>query len=470
MSRLIFAPLLLAFVLGGSALGLPADQDDLMEDIGIFNPLFFAELQDVELLGDRAYVFGVGGLAVIDITDPTEPLQLGRYEPPGHPYNRFYRGAVEGNLALGGGREDLLSVMQVNPDGNPWLIAVHGTPGQSFEGVELRNGIGYACRHGDGLEIIDFNQKTGFVSLSEVLTLVNSWDVDLQGDMAYVADGIGGLAVINIADPAAPVHLLSLPTSGSANDVVVDGNLAVVCCGSAGIDIFTLDNPASPVFAGNANTSGLAITAAIVGNTVYVAAWDDVESFNLDDPSDPLPVGGENTPIRAMGLAARDGLVVVADWSKLRNYSIGPSLNGDIDVSIDGIEFGNVEVGSFRDTTFTLGNTGGADISVSAIQTFSDSYTITTATQFFLPAGQSREVGVRFTHLEPGYAGTFLRISSNDMDESTITLPLSADDNPNSLNLGETAPEFTHLDMDGVSRSLSDGLGRVVVLAFFANW
>ena len=470
MPRLLFVPLLLALITNGSVLGFPDDQDDLLENIGRFNPNFFAELQDVELLGDRAYVFGVGGMAVIDITDPAIPTQLGRYEPPGHPYNRFYRGAVEGDLALGGGREDLLSVMDLSGGGNPVLATVHGTPGQTFEGVTLRDGIGYACRHGDGLEIIDFTQKNNPVTLGEVLSLSNAWDVVLQGHIAYVADGIGGLAVINVANPTAPVHLLSLPTSGSANDVVVNGNVAVVCCGSAGIDIFTLDNPASPVLAGNANTSGLAITAALVGNMVYVADWDDVESFNLDDPSNPLPMGGEDTPVRAMGLAAREGLVVVADWSKLRNYSTGPSLKGDIQVSVEGIEFGTVPVGSYRDTTFTIGNTGGADISVFDVQAFSDSYTITTATSFILPAGQSREVGLRFDHLNAGFAGTFLRIDSDDRDEGSITFPLSADDNPNSLNIGEPAPGFTLTDMDGVTHSLADGLGRVVVMAYFANW
>lgn len=126
-------PILLVSLLGGVALSLPADQDDLLEDIGLFTPQFFAELQDVELAGDRAYVFGVGGMTVLDVSDPQNPIQLGRYEPPGHPYNRFYRGAVEGSLALGGGREDLLSVMTMAGPGNPDLLTVYGQPGQSFE-------------------------------------------------------------------------------------------------------------------------------------------------------------------------------------------------------------------------------------------------------------------------------------------------------------------------------------------------
>jgi len=463
-------PIMFILFMAIPALSLPVDQDDQLENIGTFTPQFFAELQDLELMGNRAYVFGVGGLAVIDITDPGNPVQLGRYEPPGHPYNRFYRGAVEDNLALGGGREDLLSVMTLAGGGNPVRLTVHGQPGQSFEGVTLRNQIAYACRHGDGLEIIDFSQGMNPITKGQVTSLCNAWDVDLNGDYAYVADGVGGLAVIEISDPTAPQYLTSLSTSGSANDVVVGSNLAVVCCGSAGIDIFTLDDPANPLRVGHANTSSLAITADLIGTTVYVADWDDVETFDLSNPSLPLPAGGENTPVRAMGLAARDDLVYVADWSHLRLYRTGPSTFGDIEVTVDHLDFGNIPVGSFRDTTFTIGNTGGQDLNIDQIMDFSDSYTITTPTSFTIAPGQSEEVGIRFEHLNAGYEGTFLRISSDDKDESIVSFPMTADDNPGSLNIGEEAPYFSLTDMGGIVHTLLENQGRVVVMAFFANW
>ena len=50
-----------------------AHADDMLEDRGSWLASFFAELQDVELQGARAYIFGVGGLMVMDITDPDQP-------------------------------------------------------------------------------------------------------------------------------------------------------------------------------------------------------------------------------------------------------------------------------------------------------------------------------------------------------------------------------------------------------------
>jgi len=450
------------------------DQDDLLENLGVFTPGFFAELQDLQIIGDQAHVFGVGGLAILNISDTSTPFQMGRYQPPGHPYVRFYRGAVRNNIAIGGAREDLAFIMNVSNPYSPQVVSWHGLPGQSFEGVALSGDpgseIAYLCAHGDGLEIVDVSFPADPHHLASITTLTNAWDVALSGSYAYVADGIGGLAVIDITDPAAPVHVTSLPTSGSAADVVTDGALLVVSCGSAGIDIFTLDNPANPTAAGTANTSGLAITSALTGNMVYVADWDDVEAFDLSDPFNPVPTGGENTPVRAMGLDAVDGLVAVADWSKLRLYRPGPSLEADIAVSVDGLVFEDVPDGASAEQTFTIGNTGGAAVHVEQISTFNFNFEVLPPLVFSLQPGETREVTVRFTRDGPGYDGTFLRINSNDSDESQISFSIGSDDNPNQLDLGDPAPGFSLQDLGGATHTLAEHQGRIVVMAFFANW
>ena len=63
-----------------------------------------------------------------------------------------------------------------------------------------------------------------------------------------------------------------------------------------------------------------------------------------------------------------------------------------------------------------------------------------------------------------------MRIDSNDPDEDVILFPMTGDDNPDNLDLGQPAPDFTLTDMEGVTHNLHDLQGRVVVMAFFANW
>jgi len=470
--KLVASIILFASLAGisGSAAGFPLDQDDLLEDVGQFSPSYFAELLDVELDGDRAYVFGVGGMAIFDITNAALPVELGRYEPVNHPWARYYRGAVNGTVVCAGGREDLLAIIDVSNPVLPTLTTIHGISGTSYEGAAMRGSHVYACRHGDGLEIVDISNPALPVTASVVKELVNAWDVDLAGDIAYVADGMGGLAVIDVANPAAAVHVTSVPASGAAVDVVVSGDIAVVCSGGAGIDIFDLTNPLAPVLISTANTSGLAITAAIAGDLVYVADWDDVEVFDLGNPAQPMRVGGEDTPVRAMGLAARADLVVVADWSRLRLYNTGPSTRGDIQVSVESVNLGHVPLGATVDTTIILGNTGGAPLNVSNVQDFGGSFEVLNPGPFVIPVGGTVAVTIRFTHVTAGYEATFIRIDSDDSDEPIVAFAISADDNPTFLNPGDEAPAWLHLDTDVVVHQLSDYRGRVVVMAFFANW
>ena len=87
-----------------------------------------------------------------------------------------------------------------------------------------------------------------------------------------------------------------------------------------------------------------------------------------------------------------------------------------------------------------------------------------------VPPGGSHAVALRFTPAAEGYAATFVEVRSDDGDEPELSFPVWSDDNPTILDIGDPAPDFTLPDLDGVPHTLSDYLGRVVVLAFWANW
>ena len=131
--------------------------------------------------------------------------------------------------------------------------------------------------------------------------------------------------------------------------------------------------------------------------------------------------------------------------------------------------FEGIPPGETEQLTFECINTGGGSLAVTEIQTFSSTITVEPPTSFTVPAGQTHHVILNFSPELPGFDGTFARIDSDDPDESVRIFPVVAGNDPNSLELGEQAPDFTYLDLNGVPHSLSDHLGEVVVLAFFAN-
>jgi len=451
------------------ALAVAVSADDFMQDRGIFQPLFFAELQDIEVDGDRAFIFGVGGLMIMNVSDPDQPFLLGRYNPPGGPYVRFYRGAVAGDYAYGGAREDLLMAINMTSSLAPYRTAVVGHPGMSYEGCAVEDGRLYACRHSDGLQILDLADPGMPEHLGEYPDLVNAWDVVVRNGLAYVADGLGGLRILDVSDPAAPALVASMPRDGAVVDVVLTGDLAILAMGSAGVDVVDVSDPAAPVWRGRYDSSGLAITVDAVGDRVFVADWDDVEVVDVSNPGQPVAAGFEDTPVRAMGLAADEDRVYVADWAKLRIYDFGATSQGDLQVP-ESMVFGRVDHGGVVDTTVTVANTGGGSLLVTDVQVFDDAFELQPPLNFVLGPGDSRDVPLRYTRGTNLFDATFLRVDAEDSDEPFINVPVTAGRNPSDLNVGQGAPNFTLQDMDGAPHTLSQYLGKVVVLAFFANW
>ncbi len=448
----------------------PSLPDDHVEDLGAYLPTFFAEFQDVELQGDQAFVFGVGGLAIMDVATPEAPALAGRYEPPGDPYVRFYRGAVAGGHAYGGAREDGLMTIDVAPSLNPVRTAVLDPPGVSYEGCTVSGGLLFACRHAAGLQILDLTDPATPEPVGEFPGLVNAWDVEVRGDRAYVADGLGGLAILDVSDPAAPILLGTAPTPGAAVDVVLDSDVAAVACGSAGVVLIDVSDPAAPVTLATHDTSGLAITLdGDPGGLLAVADWDDIELVDISDPAAPAPAGHEDTPVRAMGLAFADGRLHVADWSRFRTYAVGPSSRGDVAAPLR-LDFGDVPVGDVVDTTITVANTGGGPLNVSGVTSFNPRFEVLTPASFVLGPGAQHPLMIRYHNDDAGHDAGILRLDSDDTDESELLIRVSGEPDPHNLDVGEPAPDFALTSLGGVEHSLAQYRGRVVVLAFFANW
>jgi hypothetical protein len=444
-----------------------AAADDRLEDRGHYRPSYFAEFLDVEIAGDRAHVLGVGGLAILDVSDPDLPVLLGHHAPPTG--ERYYRGSVAGDHVYCGAREAGLVVVDATAVSEPVEVARVAPAGTSYEGSTVADGVLYACRHAAGLHILDVTDPSAPATLATFTDLQNAWDVVVADGTAYVADGLGGLAILDVSQPGAPQLLARVATEGAATDVAVAGSLAAVALGSAGVALHDVADPASSELLAAYDTPGLAMTLDLAGDRLFVADWDQVEVIDVSVPSAPAPAGRENTPVRAMGLAARDGRVFVADWSRLRIYDHGPTTRGDIELPT-WFDFGWAPLGAVVDTVLTVGNTGGGTLTVTDIAVFADAFELTPPVAFTVPPGESRDVPVRYRNDALGEDLTFMRVESDDTDEGEVTFPVSGEPDPDALGVGDPAPPFTLEDLGGVEHSLTQYRGRVVVLAFFANW
>ena len=190
---------------------------------------------DVVVVGNRAYVaFGYGGLLILDISNPANPVRLGGCETGG--YARSV--AVSGTVAYVADDWKGLQIIDVSHPASPvrlarydmemaWSVAVSGT-------VACVADYGVARE----LRIIDVSNPSHPVGLSSFATAYPAVAVAVSGTVAYVAEALytdeggntatdGCLEIIDISNPSSP-RLLSSPVGGAVLSVAVSGTVAYV--------------------------------------------------------------------------------------------------------------------------------------------------------------------------------------------------------------------------------------------------
>ena len=444
---------------------------DNIDPVGSFSAPWFAEMFDVELVGQIAWVAGVGGLVAFDISDPQNPIKKGRYAPSPDSDTfgaRFYHSAIGENLAYASGRLDGISVINIsNP--NFFLaidVRLHIEEGVSYEGLYLDANRLYACRHEKGLEIFDL--VGDFIqSISVYENLTNAWVVLVEEGIAYVADGRGGLKLLNVSDPVSVSELSAIATTAPARDVDVVNGIAYVAVGSRGLDIFDVSDPSNPIFLSNYQSPFFTAGVSVDDDKAYLAEWDIVEVIDVSNGQAPSLLGWEEMTMRGMGIAARDSLLYVANWQIFDVLRFGSTQEPDIFLPETFLDFGNPSIGSSSDAIIRVLNTGPTELSVESIISNGDDFTLDTDFLNIEPGGVA-EVKLTFTPVDTIITQAVISFLSNDPDESRRTF--LARGNTNALKIGDTAPDFTLNDIDGVPHTLSDYAGKVVVLSLFASW
>ena len=141
------------------------------------------EAQDVKVVGSYAYVaLGSAGLAVIDVRDPANCVQVGGYVTAGY-------------------------AQGVAVWGNYYAYMADGTL---------------------GLQVIDVSNPTNCVRVGGYVTGGRAHGVAVAGNYAYLADSDAGLQVIDVRNPTDCVRVGGYLTGGYAHGVAVSGNYAYV--------------------------------------------------------------------------------------------------------------------------------------------------------------------------------------------------------------------------------------------------
>lgn len=187
------------------------------------------KISAIDLLEYYAYVIAAG-LRIFDISNPTQPVQVGFYQPPPRDWT---------------GYTTLASPPPPPPRGMD--VAV--------QQVESGRTYAYIAAWTAGLRMVDVTDPTAPVEVGalefEPATAVTG--IALGGQMAYLAT-TAGLRVVDVSDPTHPVQLGALPAvswdvalAGYGRLYLVEGQCSSLDgCDSGSLQAVDISNPARP--------------------------------------------------------------------------------------------------------------------------------------------------------------------------------------------------------------------------------
>ena len=285
----------------------------------------------VKISGHHAFVAaGLGGLSILDISDPANPKRVGGWKTlgwvpdvavadqyayiidvqfglrildvaePSHavPIGEFFQSGAQA-VFVAGSRAYIacfggLVIVDVSNPRLPVLEAEYKGRFPFVEAITVSGDRAYVSAAYEGLKIIDVSTTN--------LTLVGEYDTDywvkevqVIGQRAYVADLAGGLKIFDVSQPTNIVLLgpHSVRTV-SALGVQIVSNFAYVatCCNGDLMQVFDISDPTNITSVASYNAVGTARSVSIAGNVgCVVDESGEVHVFAVNFPGTPSPLG-----------------------------------------------------------------------------------------------------------------------------------------------------------------------------------
>ena len=212
--------------------------------------------ENVKVQGDIAYIIDQSepipeGLVLINVSDPTNPIELSSYHDGGIP-----------------------------------------------RALEVIEDIVYVADAFQGLKIIDVSDTSNPQEIGEYLGSGEIYDVQVIGDLAYLADWNTGLVILNVSDPTSPEFLSDYSILGACHHLHVVNDFAYVIDHrnyNTGFKILNISDPLNPELVGSYMPDDDLWNPFVVGNYMYVGnhATDggELQVLDLTDPTNITRMG-----------------------------------------------------------------------------------------------------------------------------------------------------------------------------------
>lgn len=316
----------------------------------------------VQVSENRAYLATTDGLKVIDISNHSNPYEIGSLDSSWG-WDIFLKDDIAYLIDDTG-----LQIINISVPNNPELIGTIFTKGYT---VAVDGDMGYVLGN-ESLKIIDVSNPMLSVVIGALDTPGWANEIAVEGEMVYVADRYY-LQVITVADPYNPEILGSVNIGDMAEDIIVEGTTVFLANSSngnteddIGLDIIDVSNLANPQRIGWVDTPGGGPNSTAGGangifysqNTIYMAdGYSGLQIIDVSDLENPVIIGAVDTPGMALAVTVEAGYAYVADQIEgLQIINISNPGNPMITTSVKGWSVSDVTV--YGDTLYATTSNG----------------------------------------------------------------------------------------------------------------
>jgi len=246
-------------------------------------------LEDVAIEGNHAFCAARSGLLVLDISNLEMPAQVAFL-----PLSGAFAVTIDGSYAYLAGADPYLSlgglhVVDISEPGSPVAAGYCDIP-ERAAAVVVGDGLAYVADSWNGLRIFDLGEPAVPVEIGFFPVAGPLRGLELVDGLVYLVDQYDGLRIVDVTDPSAPKQIGLYDPGHYVNDVAVAGLFAYVAC-LPGIKVVDISDPSSPHEAGSYASSQGVRHVTVEGSRAYLSHYSRMTVLDIGVPQAPVEIG-----------------------------------------------------------------------------------------------------------------------------------------------------------------------------------
>lgn len=275
---------------------------------------YWGDCRSIAVLNGYLYVATAEGFRVYDVSDPANPVEVGRVQE----HYDFRDIKASGNYLYITSYDSALVIYDISDPVRPSEVNRVNLPAPPIAMAVENNTVYLASLQ--WLMVIEVSNPNIPVVSDPIWMGGPSWHIEINGGKAIIY-GDAGVDIWNLTEPQSPQllnHLRDRRGYIEASSLVVNDTVLylndVTWETPSGVSIYSIANPALPILLGNDSTQEWSFDLGLMGSTLF-SAGDVFRSIDVSNPTSPLTLDTLHLSVTASQIEIEGGYAYVLTQS-----------------------------------------------------------------------------------------------------------------------------------------------------------